>query len=94
MITNSIQIRRRTPLPVMAYAVRSHLSGRSLEARLQPCGPHQQESRINVEVGAPSALMFVQNFVLENGDLGRPPLEWKEEMPPWLNGLRLIFSLG
>jgi len=28
-------------------------------------------------------------------DLGRPPLGWREEgMPPWLNGLRPIFSLG
>jgi len=42
-----------------------------------------------------SAFMFMHNFVLENGDLGRPPLGWKEEgMPPWLDGLRPIFSLG
>jgi len=32
---------------------------------------------------------------IEDGGLGRPPLKWKEEeMPPWLNGLRSIFSLG
>jgi len=42
-----------------------------------------------------SAFMFMHNFAFENGGLGRPPLEWKEEeMPPWLNGLRPIFSLG
>jgi Transposase and inactivated derivatives len=41
-----------------------------------------------------SAFMFMHNFVFENGGLGRPPLESKEEMPPWLNGLRPIFSLG
>jgi Transposase and inactivated derivatives len=42
-----------------------------------------------------SAFMFMHNFVFENGGLGRPPLEWREdEMPPWLNGLRPIFSLG
>jgi hypothetical protein len=26
-----------------------------------------------------SAFMFMQDFVLENGDLGRPPLVWREE---------------
>jgi hypothetical protein len=36
----------------------------------------------------------MQDFVFENGDLGRPPLGWREEMPPWLDGLRPIFSLG
>jgi transposase-like protein len=42
-----------------------------------------------------SAFMFMQDFVLENGDLGRPPLVWREEgMPPWLDVLRPIFSLG
>ncbi|MFP3229124.1 MAG: hypothetical protein RXR47_03135 [Nitrososphaeria archaeon] len=41
-----------------------------------------------------SAFMSMQDFVLEDGDLGRPPLGWKEEMPPWLDGLRPIFSLG
>jgi putative transposase len=42
-----------------------------------------------------SAFMFMQDFVFEDGDLGRPPLEWREEgMPPWLDGLRPIFSLG
>jgi len=42
-----------------------------------------------------SAFMFMQDFVFENGGLGRPPLEWKEEeVPPWLNGLRPIFSHG
>ncbi|MFP3137358.1 MAG: hypothetical protein RXS42_03725 [Nitrososphaeria archaeon] len=41
-----------------------------------------------------SAFMFMQDFVLENGGLGRPPLGWKEEMPPWLDGLRPILSLG
>ncbi len=42
-----------------------------------------------------SAFMFMHDFVFEDGDLGRPPLEWKEEgMPPWLNGPRPILSLG
>jgi len=42
-----------------------------------------------------SAFMFMHNFVFENGGLGRPPLGWREEgMPPWLDGLRPIFSLG
>ncbi|MFP3235491.1 MAG: hypothetical protein RXR74_03680 [Nitrososphaeria archaeon] len=42
-----------------------------------------------------SAFMSMHNFVFENGDLGRPPLGWKEEgMPRWLNGPRQIFSLG
>ena len=42
-----------------------------------------------------SAFASMQDFVFENGDLGRPPLGWREEgMPPWLNGLRPIFSLG
>ncbi len=41
-----------------------------------------------------SAFMSMHDFVFENGGLGRPPLEWKEEMPPWLDGLRPIFSLG
>jgi hypothetical protein len=36
----------------------------------------------------------MQDFVFENGGLGRPPLVWREEMPPWLDGLRPIFSLG
>jgi len=41
------------------------------------------------------AFMFMHNFVFENGGLGRPLLEWKEEeMPQWLNGLRPILSLG
>jgi hypothetical protein len=39
--------------------------------------------------------MFMQDFVFEDGGLGRPPLMWEEEgMPWWLNGLRPIFSLG
>ncbi len=42
-----------------------------------------------------SAFMFMQDFAFENGDLGRPPLEWREEgMPRWLDGLRPILSLG
>jgi hypothetical protein len=42
-----------------------------------------------------SAFMSMQDFVFENWDLGRPPLGWREEgMPPWLDGLRPIFSLG
>jgi hypothetical protein len=33
--------------------------------------------------------------VLGDGDLGRPPLVWREEgMPRWLDGLRPILSLG
>ncbi len=42
-----------------------------------------------------SAFMFMQDFVFEDGGLGRSPLGWEEEgMPQWLNGLRQIFSLG
>ncbi|MFP3138324.1 MAG: hypothetical protein RXS42_08960 [Nitrososphaeria archaeon] len=42
-----------------------------------------------------SAFMSMQDFVFEDGDLGRPPLGWREEgMPRWLNGLRPILSLG
>ncbi|MFP3229081.1 MAG: hypothetical protein RXR47_02890 [Nitrososphaeria archaeon] len=41
-----------------------------------------------------SAFMFMQDFAFEDGDLGRPPLAWKEGMPRWLDGLRPIFSLG
>jgi Transposase and inactivated derivatives len=42
-----------------------------------------------------SAFMFMEDFVFEDGDLGRPPLMWEEEgMPPWLDGLRPILSLG
>jgi hypothetical protein len=42
-----------------------------------------------------SAFMSMQDFVFEDWDLGRPPLGWREEgMPPWLDGLRPILSLG
>ncbi len=41
-----------------------------------------------------SVFMSMQDFVFENGGLGRPPLAWEEEMPRWLDGLRPIFSLG
>jgi hypothetical protein len=42
-----------------------------------------------------SAFMFMHDFVFEDGDLGRPPLGWREEgMPPWLDVLRPILSLG
>jgi hypothetical protein len=41
-----------------------------------------------------SAFMSTHDFVFENGELGRLPLVWKEEMPRWLNGLRQILSLG
>jgi len=41
-----------------------------------------------------SAFMFMQDFVFDNGGLGRPPLKWKEEVSPWLNGLRPISSHG
>ncbi len=42
-----------------------------------------------------SAFMFMQDFAFENWDLGRPPLVWGEEgMPPCLDVLRPIFSLG
>jgi hypothetical protein len=36
----------------------------------------------------------MRDSVFEDGDLGRPPLMWKEGMPRWLDGLRPIFSLG
>ncbi len=42
-----------------------------------------------------SAFASMQDLVFENGGLGRPPLVWEEEgMPPWLDGLRPILSLG
>jgi hypothetical protein len=42
-----------------------------------------------------SAFASMQGFAFEDGDLGRPPLGWREEgMPPWLDWLRPIFSLG
>ncbi|MFP3263799.1 MAG: hypothetical protein RXQ62_05135, partial [Nitrososphaeria archaeon] len=42
-----------------------------------------------------SAFTSMQDFAFEDGDLGRPPLGWREEgMPRWLDGLRPIFSLG
>jgi len=42
-----------------------------------------------------SAFTSMQDFVFEDGDLGRPPLGWREEgMPPWLDVLRPILSLG
>ncbi|MFP3138111.1 MAG: hypothetical protein RXS42_07830 [Nitrososphaeria archaeon] len=42
-----------------------------------------------------SAFMSTQDFVLEDGGLGRPPLGWRGEgMLRWLNGLHPIFSLG
>jgi len=42
-----------------------------------------------------SAFMFMHDFVFENGDLGRPPLGWREEgMPRWLDVLRPILPLG
>jgi putative transposase len=41
-----------------------------------------------------SAFTSMQDFVFENGGLGRPPLAWKEGMPRWLDVLRPIFSLG
>jgi hypothetical protein len=42
-----------------------------------------------------SAFTSMQDFAFENWDLGRPPLGWREEgMPPWLDVLRPIFSLG
>jgi len=38
--------------------------------------------------------MSMQDFAFEDGDLGRPPLVWKEdEMPPWLNEMRRILRL-
>jgi hypothetical protein len=43
----------------------------------------------------PSAFTSMRDFVLENKDLGRPPLEWREEgMPPWLNATCPVLSLG
>jgi len=41
-----------------------------------------------------SAFTSTQDFVFEDGDLGRPPLMWREGMPRWLDVLRPIFSLG
>ncbi len=42
-----------------------------------------------------SEFTSMQDFVFEDGDLGRPPLVWREEgMPRWLDGLCPILSLG
>jgi transposase-like protein len=42
-----------------------------------------------------SAFTSMQDFVFEDGGLGRPPLVWREEgMPRWLDGPRPILSLG
>jgi len=41
-----------------------------------------------------SAFTSTRDFVLEDGGLGRLPLEWREGMPRWLNVLRPILSLG
>jgi hypothetical protein len=42
-----------------------------------------------------SAFTSMQDFMFEDGGLGRPPLVWEEEgMPPWLDVLRPILSLG
>jgi hypothetical protein len=41
-----------------------------------------------------SAFTFMQDFVFEDGDLGRPPLVWREEeMPWWLNEMRRMLRL-
>jgi len=40
-----------------------------------------------------SAFAFMQDFAFEDGDPKRPPLEWKEEMPPWLNKMRQMLLL-
>ena len=40
-----------------------------------------------------SAFTFMHDFVFENGGLKRPPLVWKEEMPPWLNEMRQMLRL-
>jgi putative transposase len=41
-----------------------------------------------------SAFTFMHNFVFEDGDLGRPPLEWREEgMPRWLDEMRRMLRL-
>ena len=41
-----------------------------------------------------SASTSMQDFAFEDGDLGRPPLVWKEGMPSWLDGPRPILPLG
>jgi len=64
---------------------------------LFPVGGRRPSSRRTFErmLNWLSAFMFMQDFVFENGDLGRPPLEWREEgMPRWLDGPRPILSLG
>ena len=64
---------------------------------LFPVGGRGQRSRRAFErmLNWLSAFMFMHDFVFEDGGLGRPPLGWREEgMPPWLNGLRPILSLG
>jgi len=41
-----------------------------------------------------SAFTFMQDFIFDNRDLKRPPLEWREEeMPPWLNEMRRMLRL-
>ncbi len=41
-----------------------------------------------------SAFTSMHDFVLENGGLGRPRSGGGRRMPPWLDGLRPILSLG
>jgi transposase-like protein len=57
---------------------------------LFPVGGRGQRSRRALERTHNwlSAFTSMQDFVFEDGDLGRPPLGWREGMPRWLDGLR------
>ncbi|MFP3285560.1 MAG: hypothetical protein RXP89_06170 [Nitrososphaeria archaeon] len=48
MTTNPIQIRRRTPLPVMAYAVYLHFSGLSLRRAARSLRPIVSRSHVPI----------------------------------------------
>ena len=107
MIPNPVQIRRRTPLPVMAYAVYLYFSGLSLRRAARSLRSIVSRSHASIwrwvqrlgpilgSIGAdPREVrrIFVDETMV---DLGRPPLGWREEvMPPWLDVLRPILSLG
>jgi len=56
-------------------------------------GPSSRGAFENMRNWLP-AFTSTQDFALEDGGLGRHPLEWREGMPRWLDGPRPIFSLG
>ncbi|MFP3308685.1 MAG: hypothetical protein RXP27_03670 [Nitrososphaeria archaeon] len=48
MSTNPLQIRRRTPLPVMAYAVYLYFSGPSLRRAARALRPIMSRSHVSI----------------------------------------------